>query len=688
MKYFSFIVLTLWQLLNCATVVAEPRLLLRTNDIEGISSKVTQDFRFTLDHAEPNPAAEAKKDPRLKCPAPLIRSAYYKTANDARGGLAYLHTTTIEVLETIAGDLGKSAPTTADGVPLVTHRVWLTNPDTLHPIPPEHIERYLTSVRKLNALNCGWKHKFWCWERSQIAAETLALFEAEGIEIAEINTNVYLSRFRAMHFVHAAMDHGLYTLAGNILRNNILLREGGLYTDMGAEVVLDPTALLRKSDFVAHLRKGRTDKTAWWIDHDFMAATANNAINRLFLERIHNLHELALKPDVVAFFNNPRMMHCWTNARLLTEIVCLFSEEYRIRTVILPDADSFFSAHHLTSWYGGDGKSCRDIDRTTLNWFRVTPEYTRLKQTLLRDGFNQRNLYKQHFAPHAVTDGEMMHHFMHGSKGLSIEPLSGTQKVIVTLTSWTGKIHNAYLAIRSLLNQSLPPNEIVLWLAEEEFPTKQIPATLDVLEKNKLLTIKWHPRNIKSAKKLIPALMDPSLNQHMLVTADDDIIYKADWLAELVKAHLANPEAIIAHRTRAVQFEESGVLKPYTQWPLQTTKAEADGKLLFPTSGGGMLFPPNSLRPGALDADLFMRLTPTGDDIFWWLHALIQGTIIVLTDTPQTQIIDTNGDAELAVSLWITNQLGPNDTMIKNILRHYQDNKALQAIFKHLITVK
>lgn len=673
MKYFTILAVSLWQTLNCTEA-----LTLEIINAEKIAALVTTDFTFALKNVEPDAANESRKDAKLKCPAPLIREVYGKSTIDACNGLKYLQTCSRNTLDNLTTP---EAATT--GIALTTHRIWLTNANNPSAIPQQHIEHYIKSVNQLNALQCGWKHKFWCWEKSQIADETLTLFTTKGVEVVEINTAAYLARFQAMHFVHAAIDHGLYTLAGNILRNNILLFEGGLYMDMGTAILLDPTPLMKKSDIFAHLRKGRTDKTAWWIDHDFIAATPNNPINRLFLERISKLHELAKNNEVIKFFNNPRMMHCWTNARLLTEVFCLFAEEHNVKAVMLPDANSFFGANHLTSWYGGDDKSCRDIDATTLNWFRVTPDYERLKQVLLKDRFNSA-LYKTHFSPTAMTDGEMINHFLNETKGLSKVPLAKNKKVIVTLTSWSGKIHNAYLAIRSLLNQTLPPNEIVLWLAEEEFTDKQIPSTLSTLVDNELLTVKCHPTNIRSAKKLIPALMDPTLNTEMLVTADDDIVYKSDWLQELVAAHLKEPEAIIAHRARAVQFEESGALKPYSNWRLQNTKADAEGKLLFTTSGGGMLFPPNSLHSGAADSDLFMKLTPTGDDIFWFVHALMHGTKIVLTENPQTVIADINGEEEQAISLWATNQLGANDAMLQAILNHYKTDERLRTIFPHL----
>jgi hypothetical protein len=78
--------------------------------------------------------------------------------------------------------------------------------------------------------------------------------------------------------------------------------------------------------------------------------------------------------------------------------------------------------------------------------------------------------------------------------------------------------------IETLLNQSHKADKVILWLAEEEFPNKEkgLPRELIQLIKSGL-TISWC-RDIKSYKKLIPAL--EKYPKSIIVTADDDLYYQ------------------------------------------------------------------------------------------------------------------------------------------------------------------
>lgn len=53
-------------------------------------------------------------------------------------------------------------------------------------------------------------------------------------------------------------------------------------------------------------------------------------------------------------------------------------------------------------------------------------------------------------------------------------------------------------------------------------------------------------KDIRSYKKLIPILK--KYPNKIIVTADDDVIYKKDWLERLYKDHLKYPNYILVHR--------------------------------------------------------------------------------------------------------------------------------------------
>ena len=69
-------------------------------------------------------------------------------------------------------------------------------------------------------------------------------------------------------------------------------------------------------------------------------------------------------------------------------------------------------------------------------------------------------------------------------------------------------MYEIHYTLYSLLNQTVKPDEVVLWLAKEQFPNGNDdipPAVLD-LQKNGL-TIKWC-EDLRSYKKLIPSLKE------------------------------------------------------------------------------------------------------------------------------------------------------------------------------------
>ena len=90
-----------------------------------------------------------------------------------------------------------------------------------------------------------------------------------------------------------------------------------------------------------------------------------------------------------------------------------------------------------------------------------------------------------------------------GSRGT--EPVSGDfPEIIISLTTYSLRIHNVYIALESLLNQTIKPNRIILWLAEEEFNEANLPISVLRL-KERGVEIRFC-EDYKSYKKLIPTL--------------------------------------------------------------------------------------------------------------------------------------------------------------------------------------
>ena len=108
-------------------------------------------------------------------------------------------------------------------------------------------------------------------------------------------------------------------------------------------------------------------------------------------------------------------------------------------------------------------------------------------------------------------------------------------KLIVSLTSFPERMYDLHFCLYSLLTQTLKPDEVILWLAAEEFPNKEADLPQKVLQlKDNGLTIKWC-ENIGSYKKLIPTIRE--YPNDIIVSADDDIFYPAEWLERLYNSY-------------------------------------------------------------------------------------------------------------------------------------------------------
>ena len=106
-------------------------------------------------------------------------------------------------------------------------------------------------------------------------------------------------------------------------------------------------------------------------------------------------------------------------------------------------------------------------------------------------------------------------------------------KIIVSMTSWPKRIKNVALVINSLLNQTIEPDLIELNLSINQFPNKEkdLPKELNLLlsKKNKI-EINWVEKNTGVFKKIIPTIKKLYGLNYYLLSVDDDIIYRKDYI--------------------------------------------------------------------------------------------------------------------------------------------------------------
>ena len=206
---------------------------------------------------------------------------------------------------------------------------------------------------------------------------------------------------------------------------------------------------------------------------------------------------------------------------------------------------------------------------------------------------------------------------------------NGTKpQVVVSMTSFPAAIPYAVQAIQSILDGTVLPDKMVLYLTFAQFGKNGIPQELlELAESNPIFEIRDYGNDIRSYRKLIPALQD--FPDAVIVTVDDDVHYHRHMLRDLLCLHKQLPHAVLAHRAKRMKPG-----KPYRQWKkyrwyhFLPRRIHADFTNIQ-TGVGGVLYPPHSLQPEMMDAGLFTQIAPTTDDIWFWAAAVAGGTPVV-----------------------------------------------------------
>ncbi len=204
---------------------------------------------------------------------------------------------------------------------------------------------------------------------------------------------------------------------------------------------------------------------------------------------------------------------------------------------------------------------------------------------------------------------------------------SESRKLIVSLT-WTAS-YDDYLedAIDSLLDQTLPADEIDLWLPKSRFPRGRIQLGRSMVK--------------RGGKVLKACVCDDSelryahlntLEQHpgdIVVLVRCGVIYDQSTLEDLYRLHQDFQFSICGKAGLVIRETHSGGIAPYSTWD-SAKEERSPHKEYFALPEGGVLYPPDSLDDLAFRRDLAKRAAPFDIDIWLSAAARLNGTSVVL----------------------------------------------------------
>ena len=207
---------------------------------------------------------------------------------------------------------------------------------------------------------------------------------------------------------------------------------------------------------------------------------------------------------------------------------------------------------------------------------------------------------------------------------------SRVEPVVAGLTTYPPRIGRAWIAIETLLRQSVAPQALVLVLNDEEFPDHRLPGSIR-RQCRRGLTVLWAERNGRSHDKMIPLRQE--FPGHTIVTFDDDKFFPRDVLENLVNASADNPGCVIGARGWVIRHTANKDSLRFGEGWTRAVVGERGPHLLTP-GGNGCLYPWPAVDPLVDDLDAALALCPTADDIWFWASVQKTHTDLVCLGLP------------------------------------------------------
>lgn len=202
--------------------------------------------------------------------------------------------------------------------------------------------------------------------------------------------------------------------------------------------------------------------------------------------------------------------------------------------------------------------------------------------------------------------------------------------ITLSLTSFPARINIVHLAVKSLLNQSIKADRIILWLADSQFKDRKLPKELTDL-KEYGLKICFCEEDLIGHKKHYMAIRNQRKNE-LVVTYDDDIIYPKDSLERLINTHKKFPDCVICNRAQLIQIDQRGkVINPGRWKTISDVGVNSPTFKLLPSNGGGVLYPYGVLCKDSSEVEKIKKLCLRADDLWMMFMALQKGTKTVKT---------------------------------------------------------
>lgn len=239
------------------------------------------------------------------------------------------------------------------------------------------------------------------------------------------------------------------------------------------------------------------------------------------------------------------------------------------------------------------------------------------------------------------------------------------RKIVVSLTTIPTRIRTIPVVLKSIFNQTMMPDRIILWISDKIDNRAEI----EELLKNEIengIEIRYI-QDVRVHTKYYYAMRE--FPEDLIITIDDDILYPENLIENLYAVHLKNPNCVIAARAHEMTFSGNKINK-YKSWHMLAPGINDDAKCLLATGVGGVLYPPHALYTDWINPEVFLKLCPTADDIWLKVMESLKKTQVIKLYKYTRESFIVSSTQSVALSKQNVDE-GRNDRLLNNLIEHY-----------------
>ncbi len=240
------------------------------------------------------------------------------------------------------------------------------------------------------------------------------------------------------------------------------------------------------------------------------------------------------------------------------------------------------------------------------------------------------------------------------------------KKVIISLTSFPGRIQDVWIVVECLFRQTYKADKIILWLSKIQFEDIELPESL-LNQQKRGLEIRFVEDDLKSHKKYIYALNE--FKNDYVITVDDDLYYDNRLIENLIQLKKKYPNSLPTNRAHLINFNANADVSLYSKW-YHNYANQRPSLLLVPTGGFGTLYEYHQLSNSFDDEELITKLVPHADDLWLKIQTLLK-KVSVVTNSKYNKDPITIKSSQLE-KLVFTNVInGGNDKQLRMALDYF-----------------